>query len=366
MAEEYSPANVGIMRIPTTTAMAGRNLAPEPATDGRAWYSTRTLARVVRVLAITACLPYLTLKIAWASGSNIGIPDGSTLLENHTDLIVGSVESALLDSMVIVLVLLLTEQWGRRVPAWLLALPIWGATGLLTPIVVGYPLQLAVRLLNGTASPSVDPDNRPFLHEWVFTVVYIGFIVQALGLAVLFILYAHSRWGHLWQGRISALATQGPARGAQRAVALMASAIVLVPLGTHLLWATGSTAGLTASQTADRTSDFYALEAAYVLLAVMALAGLLLIAFPSVSALPLRVPLSLAFIGTAALACWGGYLMLTAVGNRTPSRRISELMNVTYSMQLLAGMLVLTIGAYFFAERAAQRGPEEPSVAGSD
>jgi hypothetical protein len=51
--------------------------------------------------------------------------------------------------------------------------------------------------------------------------------------------------------------------------------------------------------------------------------------------------------------------MLTALENRDPSRRTSELMNVTYSMQLLAGMLVFTRGTYFFAERAAQRGHGE-------
>jgi hypothetical protein len=41
-------------------------------------------------------------------------------------------------------------------------------------------------------------------------------------------------------------------------------------------------------------------------------------------------------------------------------------MNVTYSMQLLAGMLVFAMGAYFFAERAAQRDHGEESVASSD
>jgi hypothetical protein len=146
----------------------------------------------------------------------------------------------------------------------------------------------------------------------------------------------------------------------------MASAVVLVPLTAHLLWATGSTSGLTAAQITERTSDFYALEAAYVLFAVMTVTGLLLVAFPRAGALPLRLPLSLAFVGSAALACWGGYMMLTALENRDPSRRISELMNVTYSMQLLAGMLVFTMGAYFFAERAAQRGHGEESVATSD
>jgi hypothetical protein len=326
----------------------------------------RSAARVLRVLAFTACVPYLALKIAWVSGSRVGIPDGSMLLEHHTAMIVGNSASALIDSMVVVLALLLTQPWGRRAPVWLLILPAWAATGLLSPIMVGYPLQLGARLLGGTAAPSGGPAARPFLDEWVFTVVYTGFIVQALALGALFVLYARARWGHLWRGRISGLAGQGPTRGVQRATALMASAVVLVPLTAHLLWATGSTSGLTATKIAERTSDFYALEAAYVLFAVMTVTGLLLVAFPRAGALPLRLPLSLAFVGSAALACWGGYMMLTALENRDPSRRISELMNVTYSMQLLAGMLVFTMGAYFFAERAAQRGHGEESVASSD
>ena len=74
-----------------------------------------------------------------------------------------------------------------------------------------------------------------------------------------------------------------------------------------------------------------------------------MVAFPRAGALPLRLPLSLAFVGSAALACWGGYMMVTALENRDPSRHISELMNVTYSMQLLAGMVVFTMGTYFFA-----------------
>ncbi len=326
----------------------------------------RRAARVLRALACTACVPYLALKIAWASGSHVGIPDGSTLFEQHATLTVGSIESVLLDSMVVVLALLLTQPWGRRAPAWLLVVPAWGATGLLSPIMVGYPLQLGARLLGGSATPSGRPAARPFLHEWVFTVVYTGFIVQALALGALFVLYARARWGHLWRGRISGLAEQGPARGVQRATALVVSAVLLEPLTTHLLWATGSTTGLTPAKIADRTNDFYAVEVAYVVFAVMTVTGLLLVAFPRAGALPLRLPLSLAFVGSAALACWGGYLMLTALENRDPSRRISELMNVTYSMQLLTGLLVFTIGGYFFAERAAQRGRGQECTAGSE
>ena len=201
----------------------------------------RRAARVLRALAFTACVPYLALKIAWVSGSHAGIPEGSMLLEHHTAMIVGNSASVLLDSMVVVLALLLTEPSGRRAPVWLLILPVWAATGLLSPIMVGYPLQLGARLLGGTAAPSGGPAARPFLDEWVFTVVYTGFIVQALALGALFVLYARARWGHLWRGRISGLAGQGPTRGVQRATALMASAVVLVPLTAHLLWAARST-----------------------------------------------------------------------------------------------------------------------------
>jgi hypothetical protein len=344
------------MTIPTTTPATVDPIL-EPVTDRHVRRSVGSPSRVLRTLAITACVPYITLKVAWMSGSRIGIPDGSTLLEDRTATIVGSAGSALLDAIVVVLVLLLTQRWGQRVAVWVLVPPVWAATGLLSPIMVGYPLQLCARLLGGTAAPSGGPGARPFLHGWVFTVVYTGFIVQALALAALFVLYARARWGHLWQGRLSVLREHGPARGVQRAAALLASAVTLVPLVSHVLWAAGSTNGLTGPQVADRTSDFYALEAAYALFAVMTVAGLLLIAFPRAGALPLGLPMSLAFVGSAALGCWGGYLMLTALENRDPSRRVSELMNVTYSMQVLAGMLVFTMGAYFFAERQARRDP---------
>lgn len=347
-----------------TSALASVAPAPAPAAARRFPSDTPSAVRFLRALAIAACVPYLALKTAWISGSRIGIPAGSSLLEHHTATVVGSVESALIDSIVVVLVLLLTQPWGRRAPGWLLIPPVWAATGLLSPIMVGYPLQLVARLLGGATAPSSGPVARPFLHAWVFTVVYTGFIAQALALGVLFVLYARARWGHLWRGRISVLA-QGSTRGAHRATALMAAAVVLVPLTAHLLWATGSTSGLVATQIADRTSDFYALEAAYVLFAVMTVTGLLLVAFPRAGTLPLRLALFLAFVGSAALACWGGYLLLSALENRDPSRRISELMNVTYSMQLLAGMLVFTMGAYFFTERAAQRCRGQESGAGS-
>ena len=220
--------------------------------------------------------------------------------------------------MVVVLALLLTQPWGRRTPVWLLVIPAWVATGLLSPIVVGYPLQLGARLMGGTAAPSGGPAARPFLHEWVFTVVYTGFIAQALTLGALFVLYARARWGHLWTGSSSGLARQGPTGAVQRATALMGSVVMVVPLTAHLLWATSGTSGLTATQIADRVSDFYALESAYALFAVMTMTGLLLLAFPRVGTLPLRLPLSLASVGSASARVLGWLPDAHGVGEPRP------------------------------------------------
>ncbi len=114
--------------------------------------------RLLRATAVVACLPCLGLKAAWIAGSRVGIPDGSALLDHRVAMALANGLSMLLDSGVIVLALVLTRPWGRRVPAWAPALPAWGATGLLAPIMAGYPLQLVAR---APRSPGACAWDRP-------------------------------------------------------------------------------------------------------------------------------------------------------------------------------------------------------------
>lgn len=276
-------------------------------------------------------------------------------------MLVANGASMLLDCTVVVLALLLTQPWGRRVPAWLLTVPMWVATGLLLPIMTGFPLQLLVKVFGGTTAGS-GGDGRPFLDEWVYGVVYTGFIVQGLALGALFVLYARDRWGHLWQGTLSDL-PQSPTEPALRVVAVVASLLALVPGTVHLLWATGSTAGLNETRIADRTSDFYALEAVYTVFTAVTVAGVLLLALRRRGALALKVPLALAWGGSGALGCWGGYLCIVALGPVDDiADRPAAGMQLTYAVQMLVGILVAALGAYFFAERAAATKPAGPSA----
>ncbi|MFJ5844565.1 hypothetical protein [Streptomyces sp. NPDC092903] len=329
-------------------------LAPAPA-PAAAPVATRART-VLRALAIVSCLPYIVLKAAWVSGSRLGIPDGSSLLDHRTTMIVANSGSVLMDSAVVVIALLLTQAWGRRVPAWLLVLPMWVATGLLLPIMAGYPLQMLVHALGGEITGSSE-STRPFLDQWVFAVVYTGFIIQGLALGTLFALYARDRWGHLWRGTLRDLPVS-PTAPALRACAVAASLTALIPGTMHLLWAAGSTAGLNPALIAESNSGSHVLDAVDVLFAVAAVAGVLLLAFRRNSALPLRVPLALAWGGSGAVGCWGGWMGLAALSSVDDlAHRPTPAVVLTYAVQMLVGTLVLALGAYFLAERAAGTRP---------
>ncbi|WP_247197607.1 hypothetical protein [Streptomyces sp. GESEQ-35] len=309
--------------------------------------------RLLRAVAVVSCVPYLALKAAWVAGSRVGIPEGSSLLEHRTSMAVANTLSVVLDSAVIVLALVLTRPWGLRLPAWLPAFPVWVATGLLAPIMTGFPLQLLVKALGGSVNKASDTGREPFLDEWVFGVVYTGFIVQGLALGTLFVLYARDRWGHLWRGRVWELPL-GAVGAAQRVTAGAAAVLALLPIALHLLWAFGSAAGLSAGRADDRTSDFYVLEAMTAVFLVAAVAGAWLLAYRSAPSLPVKVPLALTWVGSGVAACWGGWLAFASLpGVDDIADRPTPVMHLAYAGQMIVGILVATLVTHFLAERSA-------------
>ncbi|MGA4848106.1 hypothetical protein ACOBQB_18325 [Streptomyces sp. G5(2025)] len=313
------------------------------------------LRRALRFLAMAACAPYLALKAAWICGSHLGIPEGSSLLDHRALMIFANGLTVLMDAAVIVLVLLLTRPWGLRTPAWLLAFPMWAATGLLVPIMAGFPLQLLVRVFGGSVhGPSGSGGGEPFLAEWVFGVVYTGFILQGIALGSLFVLYARDRWGHLWRGRVGNLPRPGAGSRGVRATAVAAALPALVLLVCHLMWATGSTAGLNEAQAEGRTTDFYVLECLDMLYLVAAVTGVLIPAFRRLPALPVKVPLALAWVGSGAVGCWGGWLLFASLVGPWDdlSRQPTGPMLLAYSVQMITGILVAAVGVRLLKERA--------------
>ncbi|MER5205660.1 hypothetical protein [Streptomyces sp. NPDC002825] len=321
--------------------------APAPAADRRPSAARRAL----RATAILACLPYISLKVAWVAGSELGIPAGSVLLERRELMAAVNAVSVVADVLVVVLALLLTQAWGRRFPAWLLALPMWAATGLLAPIMTGYPGQLAVALLSGDEKAAAPAE--PFLDEWVFGVVYGGFILQGLALGTLFTLYARDRWGHLWQGRLDDLSARTSGPGA-RALAVAGAVVALVPATLHLLWATGSTTGLSARLIAERDSDDYVLEAQRFGFLAVAVAFTLFLVLRRPTRLRVRTTLALTWTASGAAGCWGAYLSLVALlPDPDPAKQVPGLVQLSYAGDMITGFLLAACVALFLRRRSA-------------
>ncbi|MFI8964779.1 hypothetical protein ACIGO8_21995 [Streptomyces sp. NPDC053493] len=311
---------------------------PAPATAPAAPVSP--LRRTLRALAMLACLPYIVLKIAWVAGSTAGIPEGSVLLDHPTATAVANGISVIADAIVVLLALLLTRPWGLRVRAWLLLVPVWAATGLIAPIMAGYPAQLVVALLvPSRTGPAVAP-VPDFLDPWVFPVVYGGFIVQGLSLGTLFVLYSRDRWGRVRAGRLGELPAAVSGAGV-RACTVAAAALALAPAGLHVLWACGMTGGLAPDYADGYDSDQAVVDVVRAFFLVVAgLAGLAL-ALRRPAGLRVRTATATAWVASGAAGCWGAYMTLVALMPQTDGGKEPTLvMAGTYAVEMIIGFLL--------------------------
>nr|WSW46482.1 hypothetical protein OG296_27105 [Streptomyces sp. NBC_01001] len=316
------------------TTYAAQPSAPGPGT-GR---------RVLRAVALAATAPYLCLKGAWLAGSHIGIPDGSVLLEPGMFFKVANAVTLVMDAAVIVLVLVFTRPWGRRVPSWLLTLPVFVATGLLVPIVVAFPAQLLMRAVGLGPDAAAEAAREPFLDPWVFNAVYSGFIVQAVALAGLFVPYARKRWGSRWQG-VQGKRLPSPTGVVAGAAAALAVAVAAV----QLTWAFGGTAGLSAAQIAQFNPETGVVFATHGICALVAGAGAVNLARGG--ARRARWALAVAWTGSAAAASWGLWLLITTTGSTDATKDVTTAMVLTYAGQMITGLLAAAVLARFLASR---------------
>ncbi|MEU9142991.1 hypothetical protein [Streptomyces sp. NPDC048349] len=312
--------------------------------------------RILRAVALAATVPYLTLKTAWLAGSRVGIPAGSVLNEPGPFFTVANSVTLAMDACVILLVLVLTRPFGRRVPSWLLSVPCFFATGLLTPILLGFPGQLLVRAMGFGADEAARAVRKPFLDPWVFNVVYTGFTLQGLALAGLFVPYARERWSARWRG------VQGPGvapdggRGrfpsSTGVMAGAAAATGLAVAAVHAYWAFGGTAWLSAEQAAAYSADTAVVSAVHGWCALAAGAGALLLARGG--GLGARWPLGIAWIGSGAALSWGTWMLIAALGPQLDGGEgPTGAILLAYAGQMITGLLSAAVLMGFLTARRA-------------
>ncbi|MGA9227394.1 MAG: hypothetical protein WB217_13705, partial [Mesobacillus sp.] len=87
------------------------------------------LRRIGGYGAAIAVTPYLLIKIVWSFG--LFLP--TEQMGEASWRIINAV-TAVLAAIGILLAMAFCRPWGERLPAWLVALPIWVGTGLLVPM----------------------------------------------------------------------------------------------------------------------------------------------------------------------------------------------------------------------------------------
>ncbi|HLS15456.1 MAG TPA: hypothetical protein VK095_13175 [Beutenbergiaceae bacterium] len=233
--------------------------------------------RALAVLAGLMCLPYMVLKIAWLSGSRIGLNDPE--FGTSSAMYVLNLLTGLLDVVALGLAVVFFTRRGARAPAWLVLPPMWIGAGLLGQVLLALPYALVQQALT---SPALGNAQAPPIAGWVFGMVYGGFAGMGIGLLGAFAIYAWRRWGRRPAPPLTALS-----RGALIAASALAAGAGLVHLA-------GSDHPL-----GNRLQDLT--------LALVAAGGLLILARPRVSAGAFRAAVVVAFVGTGALAAWGTY-----------------------------------------------------------
>jgi hypothetical protein len=216
---------------------------------------------------VAATLPYLALKIAWLSGSSVGVARPAVLRSASLEAL--NAFTAGMDVVALALVLVFTLRWGRRVPGWLLVFPMWVGTGFLAPIGVFGPVDAVYSAVSGSG---VVPAHS-LVHPWVYHLVYTGFAGEAVFLLAAFALYSVDRWPGALRGR-EAGSQAGSGRWLQLMLARVAGLLSAAAGIAYLAWACGARAGLPAQEAAGEAFSGRMTQAGFGVMALLGAIGI--------------------------------------------------------------------------------------------
>ncbi|WP_157429561.1 hypothetical protein [Actinomadura oligospora] len=315
---------------------------PVPSAPRGRHGSPGALRLAIAYLTCAACVPYIALKLTWLFGGNLGVND--TGMMHSTKVEVANVITFALDATTILIELAFTYGWGRRLPSWLVVVPIWVGTGLLAPLALGIPLGTIVQFAMGEGSPTSSA-GASALDPWVFVVVYGGFITQAAGLTVAFAFYAKARWPEAF-ALLARDVPAGPTDVMRRFLAWAAAVPMAFVVIVDLYWAFGGDGG----RKTDLSATQQVIQFVDASLALAGAAGAL--ALVQRRSGRLLVPMIATWVGGAAGFSYGLFTCLVAADPDT-----TTLMNLDALAGMLGGLVIALAGASLIAERAAERAP---------
>lgn len=305
----------------------------------------RTARLVVGYAAVLGTLPYLTLKAIWLGGGTLGFTD-LTMAHDSTMFALNTVTAGL-DLVAIGIALAFTHDWGQRIPAWLVLVPIWVGTGLLAPMAIGLPVVGAGELASDEPAAAMS-----FLEPWVQPMVYGGFAWQGVALLTAFVLYARVRWPEVFTSRL-ADQPRGATHPVQVVIANGAAVLTVGIAALHLAHAFGSAIGYPDAVAAQRVTSTYLVDGIHGVLAVLGAVGVLWTVHRFRAGTRLVLPLTLTWLGAGAMFAWGLWGLVNVLGTTALTRgaEAMPLLHLNDLAKVLAGLVIGLAALMFLAER---------------
>lgn len=199
------------------------------------------MRRVGGYAAAIGVTPYLLIKIAWTFGLFLPteqMGDASWRAINATTVLLAAVG--------ILLAMAFCRPWGERLPAWLVALPVWVGTGLIVPMLLLVPVL-------GAAAMTQDQEAGA-AEVWVYEqiLVMVSLVWVAIGLPVALAGYVKARWPEALDGPTDYGEQPGHTRQLQVTLARIFAVSCILLGATKLFWAAGGTLGIDPMMLVDR------------------------------------------------------------------------------------------------------------------
>ncbi|MEK4978971.1 hypothetical protein [Bacillus sp. FSL K6-6540] len=201
----------------------------------------KKMRRICGYGAAISVLPYLLIKIAWTLG--FFIPT-----EQMGDVSWRAINAAtvVLAMIGILLALAFSMPWGERLPAWLVAIPIWMGTGLLVPMLLLAPVLGPAAMTRDKEAGAAD--------VWVYEQFFVMISLVGVGICLPLALagYARTRWPEAFGTFFDYRDLPGNTLKLQQTLAKFVG-VGCILLGTiKVFWAAGGTFGIDPARVDER------------------------------------------------------------------------------------------------------------------
>ncbi|KQL34915.1 hypothetical protein [Psychrobacillus sp. FJAT-21963] len=185
--------------------------------------------------------PYLLIKIVWTLGFFLPteqMGDASWRIINAV--------TAVLAAIGILLAMAFCKPWGERLPAWLVALPIWVGTGLLVPMLLIAPVLGPAAMIRDQESGAAD--------FWVYEQIFVMISLFGIGIFLPLALagYAMARWPEALSGTTDYKKLTGNTLHLQTVMARTVAAGCILLGVIKVFWSVGGSFGINPATMGER------------------------------------------------------------------------------------------------------------------